>query len=129
MKWFIEGVCPKCNTKGRKLKKENLRYNLKDISLIEEQDPYFCINDECDVVYFQGKRTFDNSFLIRPTAQKSKDPLATVCFCFGYTRADIDQKRYEEYRTKKEQGCACSIRNPSGKCCAKLFRSLLEEKL
>lgn len=129
MEWIVEGNCPRCKTKGRKLKIENLHYNLKDISLIQKCDPYFCTNDECDVVYFQGKVTFDNSCLIRPTAQKSNDPNATVCFCFGYTRADIDKKCYDEYRRKKELGCACSVRNPSGKCCAKLFKSLLKEVL
>ena len=128
MRWFLEGQCPTCKNQGRKLKIENLRYNLKDISLIQDEDAYFCTNDECDVVYFQGSYTFDNSFLIRPTAQKSKDPKATVCFCFGYIREDIDKKSYEEYRRKKELGCACSLRNPSGKCCAKLFKSLLKEE-
>ncbi|BCD68525.1 hypothetical protein [Nitratiruptor sp. YY09-18] len=130
MEFFIPEHCPKCKGEGKKLKFENLLHNLKDIAKLErEKTYYFCKNHACDVVYFSGLQTFSNDDLIRKTAYKSADLDATICFCFGYTIAQADEIHFEEYEKKKARFCACSVRNPSGKCCKKLFKSFLQTQV
>ncbi|BAF70847.1 hypothetical protein [Nitratiruptor sp. SB155-2] len=127
MQFFIPNHCPKCQGEGKKIKFENLLCNLKDIASLDRgKTYYFCKNRECEVVYFSGLEIFTNSDLFRKTAYKSTEKDATICFCFGYKVEDADQKHFEEYLIKKSNFCACSIRNPSGKCCKKLFETFLE---
>ncbi len=122
----LPGHCPVCQAKGRKVVYENLLANLKDISIISPDKEYlFCTNPECNVVYFTLGQTICHEQLLRKSAYKSKDPDATICYCFGYTIQEANEQSYQEYRQKKAEGCACKIRNPSAKCCAKLFESFL----
>jgi len=126
MQFFIPGLCPVCKSEGKKIRYENILSNLRSIKGLDEaKEYYYCKNPACEVVYFSGLQQWRNSELIRPTAAKSNDPQATVCYCFDYRIKDISQEAFEEYQAKKSRGCACGVRNPSGKCCSKLFRSFL----
>ncbi len=126
MQFFIPNRCPSCHTEGRKIKYENILANLRSIEgLSPDRSYHFCTNPECEVVYYSEKAFWKNEQLLRPTAQKSNNPLATVCYCFDYKIKDINPQTFEEYQIKKKKGCACGVRNPSGKCCAQLFKSFL----
>ncbi|SMC08830.1 hypothetical protein [Nitratiruptor tergarcus] len=126
MQFFLSNRCPSCKSEGKKIKYENILANLRTIENIDQSKEYFyCKNPACDVVYFCGLQTWHNADLIRPTAAKSRDPEATVCYCFDYRIKDINTHSYTAYKEKKAKGCACSMRNPSGKCCHALFKSFL----
>lgn len=52
------------------------------------------------------------------------DPVsATICYCFGYTRSDIEQDLRRHGRSlilekimdaKRLGGCQCAVKNPKG---------------
>jgi hypothetical protein len=63
--------------------------------------------------------------VVRVGAKETADPIP-VCYCFGFTRKDIEDEIVETGRstvadrikTEVNAGnCACEVRNPSGKCC------------
>src|ERR1700730_1639732 len=90
---------------------------------------YFCEAADCDVVYFafdgQAPMFERADLLVRVGAKETADPIP-VCYCFGFTRKDIENEISETGRstvanrikTEVNAGnCACEVRNPSGKCC------------
>ncbi len=129
MQFFIPDRCPKCGAEGRVVRYENLLANLRSIEGVDAAKEYrYCTNEACDVIYFSGTQTFTNDQLLRKSAAKCSDPDATICYCFDYKVADASEEAFEEYKAKNAQGCACGVRNPSGKCCSKIFKRYLSER-
>jgi len=90
---------------------------------------YFCEARDCDVVYFaldpQAPIFRRDDLLVRVGVKEESDPIP-VCYCFGFTRKDIENEIVETGRStvaerisaEVNQGnCACEVKNPSGKCC------------
>src|SRR5438445_11817075 len=90
---------------------------------------YFCDASDCDVVYFalevEAPRFRREDLVVRVGAKETADPIP-VCYCFGFTRKDIEDEIAETGRSTiadrisaevKTGNCACEIKNPSGKCC------------
>ncbi len=90
---------------------------------------YFCEAPQCDVVYFSSNpraavfRRAD--LLVRVGAKETEDPIP-VCYCFGFTRKDIEDEVAQTGRSTisdritaevKAGNCSCEVKNPSGKCC------------
>ncbi len=90
---------------------------------------YHCEASDCDVVYFpldpQAPIFCREDLLVRVGAKEKVDPIP-VCYCFGYTRKDIQDEIAKTGRSTvscriiqevKAGTCACEVKNPSGKCC------------
>jgi hypothetical protein len=90
---------------------------------------YFCEARECDVVYFaldpQAPVFRRADLLVRVGSKEEADPIP-VCYCFGFSRKDIENEIVstghstvaERISEEVRQGnCACEVKNPSGKCC------------
>jgi hypothetical protein len=90
---------------------------------------YFCEARDCDVVYFalnpQAPIFRRADLLVRVGAKEESDPMP-VCYCFGFTRRDIENEITATGRSTvgerisaevKQGNCACEVKNPSGKCC------------
>jgi NAD(P)H-nitrite reductase large subunit len=90
---------------------------------------YFCEARDCDVVYFasdaQAPIFRRQDLLVRVGAKAEADPIQ-ICYCFGFTRQDIEKEIAETGRSTvpdriaaevKAGNCACELKNPSGKCC------------
>jgi hypothetical protein len=90
---------------------------------------YFCEAADCDVVYFafdaQAPMFLRTDLLVRVGSKETADPLP-VCYCFGYTRKDIQKEITETGHSTvanrisaevKAGNCACEVKNPSGRCC------------
>lgn len=90
---------------------------------------YFCESPDCDLVYFPldprapGFRRADLSVPVG--SKETTDPIP-VCYCFGFTRKDIQIEIADTGRSTiadritaevKAGNCACEAKNPSGKCC------------
>jgi hypothetical protein len=101
--------------------------NPSALQKIQDQEYWFCNDEQCDVVYF-GKdgTTFHTADLREPIWIKNRNRLdLAVCNCFGYSAAHvlnsiftISEKASEKIRDYIRRGlCECEIRNPSGKCC------------
>jgi hypothetical protein len=90
---------------------------------------YFCEAHDCDVVYFaldpQAPIFRRDDLLVRVGVKEESDP-TPVCYCFGFTRKDIENEIAETGRSTvaerisaevKQGNGACEVKNPSGKCC------------
>jgi len=90
---------------------------------------YFCEAPDCDVVYFpfdaQAPTFRREDLLVRVGAKEKTDPIP-VCYCFGFTRKDIQDEIVETGHSTvaeritaevKAGTCACEVKSPSGKCC------------
>src|SRR5260370_26773328 len=90
---------------------------------------YFCDASDCEVVYFaldSDAPRFRREDLVVRVGAKEKAGSIPVCYCFGFTREDIENEIAETGRstvadrikTEVNAGkCACEVKNPSGKCC------------
>ncbi|MDH5765127.1 MAG: hypothetical protein OEZ38_03845 [Gammaproteobacteria bacterium] len=93
-----------------------------------EGDYFFCADLNCDVVYFnQQGQTFHRSDLRKNRAQIS-DLAESICYCFDVAAEDITSEKLKEdirqfiIEQTRNNMCACSVQNPSGKCCLKDFK-------
>lgn len=90
---------------------------------------YFCEAQDCDVVYFaldsQAPIFRRADLLVRVGVKETADPIP-VCYCFGFTRTDIEHEIVKTGRSTvadritaevRAGRCACEVKNPSGKCC------------
>ena len=90
---------------------------------------YFCEAADCDVVYFpfdaQAPMFLRADLHVRVGAKETADA-SLVCYCFGFTRNDIQNEVSQSGRSTvaeriteevKAGNCACEVKNPSGKCC------------
>jgi len=86
----------------------------------------FCPSPECDVVYFSTDRVFRKPEVKVRVGLKEKARPLPLCYCFDYTREDLqrDLKEYgrtdipEKIKAEISAGyCSCEVKNPSGKCC------------
>ncbi len=93
------------------------------------QGTWLCPNPECDVVYF-GDRGLKLS-----TAQVRWEP-ELVCHCFRHLYSEVEEEVLatgessilESIRAQVlEKSCACEVRNPTGKCCLKNVRRVVDE--
>ncbi len=90
---------------------------------------YFCATPGCDVVYFpldpRAPLFRRGDLIVRVGSKETADPIP-VCYCFGFTRKDIQAEIAEAGDSTianrvsaevKAGTCACEVKNPSGKCC------------
>ena len=88
----------------------------------ESKVHYFCAKQGCTTVYFNADGKQIKQGELRLTVGiKSDNENALICYCFDVSRKDAGNpniKAYVTAQTKANQ-CACSVRNPSGRCCLK----------
>jgi hypothetical protein len=102
-----------------------------------------CRQADCEVVYFadQGLEIRIADLHTVPgfkQAGAQQGGGGLCCYCFLHSRESI----VEEVRASgtsptldrirgrvKEQGCACEVRNPSGKCCLKDIQDIVDQTL
>jgi hypothetical protein len=102
---------------------------------------YFCEAADCDVVYFpfnsQAPLFRRADLLVRVGSKETEDPIP-VCYCFGFTREDIQKEITETGNSTvasrisaevKAGNCACEVKNPSGKCCLGDVTRIVKDKL
>lgn len=117
-----DAQCPACGVRGRKVRVVTLR------SLVPERefrdgDWRFCRTLNCLVAYFHDSEPLvevkDVSVVI---THKTTDPRRLVCYCFGFTAADIaadpDGLITEDIKGRCRRGeDRCPETNPQGSCC------------
>ena len=116
---------PECGAGCLSVSSQTIKHHLKQPWLWKESNQayYFCTNQGCLTVYFSEHAKIKQDELRLTVGVKSNNNNALICYCFDVSRADAvnpDIKAYVTAQTKVKQ-CACSIRNPSGRCCLKDF--------
>jgi len=120
-------ICPVNGIEYRQVSYKTVIHHLQKPWLRQDtaQNYYFCDDPECNVVYFaDDNSTIKKDKLRTSVGVKEQSGDATICYCFGVTKADAVQDQHiKDYviDQTKEHMCDCEIRNPSGKCCLKEF--------
>jgi hypothetical protein len=123
-------ACPVNSARSKQVDMLTVKSLVRQLPLEMPDTPYyFCETRECDVVYFaldsQAPIFRRGDLLIRVGAKEESDPIP-VCYCFGFTRKDIEGEIAETGGSTvaeritaevKAGRCACEVKNPSGKCC------------
>lgn len=103
-------------------------------------EPRFCRTQACGVLYYgnDGQSAHKREARVRVGLKESEDPLP-VCYCFGFSRADIEREIAETGSCTiaaritaevKAGSCACESKNPAGDCClGNVNREIKEAKL
>lgn len=95
-------------------------------ALAEPQEYRVCKSAGCPVVYFgsMGAVSRVEDLWVAPGFKESGSDL--VCYCFRKTRVDLADDLRENGESRlfpwiKDRvaagGCACEVRNPTGRCC------------
>lgn len=119
-------ACPECASQCRRVEHSTVRHWLIQPwrRTLESSDFYFCANPDCHQVYVSADGPcFSLEQLRGPVGQKQRNPERTLCYCYGVTAAesaDPDVRAFVEQQTANGD-CACSSRNPSGRCCLSDF--------
>ena len=132
----VNDYCPKedqscefCGVVGKKIKTITLKSMLKPSSLEKinaELDHFFCSTVDCEVVYYDSKKTYTTSEIKVPVFQKVTSFETPVCYCFDWTKEKIQhytanvetQSPIEHIRENiKANRCGCEVNNPQGSCC------------
>lgn len=85
---------------------------------------YFCLNEECEIVYFSQEYQYTVRDCHTAIYQKDSGEDVPVCYCYNLTRekiksmisSNIDPVAYLDEKMK-EEGCNCALSNPQGSCC------------
>ncbi len=121
------GMCPLCGSKGKSVSTLTVKSLVRDHGQVVTPANYsFCRNLDCDAVYFSGGIVFTRKDVkVRVGVKEREDPVP-LCYCFDYTRRDIQQDMTTDGRTdiparikaEVQAGfCACEVKNPAGDCC------------
>lgn len=123
-------VCPVNGARSKKVDILTVKSLVRQLPLgMANTQYYFCEAQDCDVVYFaldSEAPIFRRGDLLVPIGAKATVDPIPVCYCFGFTRKDIQDEVAETGRSTvldriteevKAGRCACELKNPSGKCC------------
>ena len=123
-------VCPVNGARSKQVDMLTVKSLVRRLPLgMPNTQYYFCDASECDIVYFalevEAPMFRREDLIVRVGRKETADPIP-VCYCFGFTRKDIENEIAETGRstvadrikTEVNAGnCACEVKNPSGKCC------------
>jgi len=123
-------ACPVSGSRSKQVDMLTVRSLVRHLPLgMPGTQYYFCEAPDCDLVYFpfdrQAPRFRRSDLSVRVGIKESLDPIP-VCYCFGFSRQNIQSEITETGRSTiadrileevKAGNCACEVKNPSGKCC------------
>lgn len=123
-------ACRSCGNRSKQVDTVTVKSLVRRLPFgMPQTQYYFCDAPGCDVVYFASHPdapSFKQSDLsVRVGAKETEHPIP-VCYCFGFSRMDIQDEIAETGRSTlaprvtaevKAGNCACEVKNPSGKCC------------
>jgi hypothetical protein len=122
--------CPVSGTRSKQVDMLTVKSLVRHLPLgMPNTQYYFCQAAGCDAVYFpldtQAPLFRRDALMVRVGSKETADPIP-VCYCFGFTRKDIQEEIAETGHSTvanrisaevKAGNCACEVKNPSGKCC------------
>ena len=121
--------CPACGEVGRPVAGVTVEAILGPVRAapLLDAEPRFCRTQSCAVLYYgrDGLSAHKREARVRVGLKESETPLP-VCYCFGFSRADIEREFAEtggcSIATRitaevKAGRCACEVKNPAGTCC------------
>ena len=131
-------LCPVCGLPSLKVTEKAVWANLVDARWKIDKAHLnwnLCSNPTCNCTYFAGRRIFYKSDLIKPLFYKDRGDDVPICYCSDLTRGDIRDAVKNGCRTKAEVRNYthknitgfCDTKNPTGKCCDKVFKRTITD--
>ena len=122
-------ACPNCHEKAKGVLGKTVAHLVKEESkskLDGFDGFYYCKTPTCKTVYFRESTVLTQEDMSVVVGLKEGANLATVCYCFDWTKEKIKAElkatgktvALEDIKAKMENpGCSCEVLNPSGGCC------------
>ena len=134
-------ACPACKRVGRPVGDVTVRAMLahEQAERLLSLEIRFCRTPSCEVVYYgaDGRVARKQDIRVRVGLKETEAPIP-LCYCFGFSRADVEREVAQtgsctiarqiaaEIRAGR---CACEVKNPSGACCLGDVRAAVAEMM
>ena len=135
-------LCPVCKTSGVKVKNITVRHLIVDTltELVGDMDYYICMNEECDIVYYNPESgvKFNKQQVKVPILFKKDSNPKFACYCSKVTEEQIINAVIKDgAKTIKDiinitgamKNAQCQKNNPLGKCCHKIIQEAIDKGL
>lgn len=135
-------TCPVCKTLGIKVENITVKHLVVDelTGSVTDPDYYICMNEECDVVYYNPESgvKFNKHQIKVPIWFKKDAKPKYACYCSRVTEEQvIDAVIKHGAKTVKDivkitgamKNSQCIKKNPLGKCCHEIIQKAIEKGL
>lgn len=126
----VEGLCPNCKKKGKKISLLKMKNHVDDISFLRDEFTYYiCKNSACETVYFSIVSQFTTAQLNKEVGYKnSSSANANICYCYNIKKSQLNEHIIGFIESKMEEyPCDCATRNPYATCCRSEVKKLLKK--
>ncbi|MGF1735581.1 putative iron-sulfur cluster-binding metallochaperone [Photobacterium satsumensis] len=120
-------ICPVNGKAYSQVSKTTIKHHIKAPWewVAKEQGYYFCSDPDCDVVYFGQDNSVINTSEVRTkVGVKDQSASALICYCYGITKNEAENNPLAQkfvVEETKQKNCACTTKNPAGRCCLASF--------
>lgn len=135
-----DNLCPVCKISGEKVKGFTVRHLVVDSlsETIEDTDYYLCMNEECDIVYYDKKTGVNCSkqqVKVPIWFKKDANP-KYACYCSKVTEEQVInavvKKGTKSIKdiiniTGAMKNAQCQKNNPLGKCCHNIIQEAIDK--
>ncbi len=134
--------CPICKKTGDKVKNITVKHMVCDelVEKVKDEDYYLCMNEECDVVYYNSDldSVFKKADVKVPIWFKKDAEPKYVCYCNEVTEEQVISAVVKDNAenmkdivrlTGAMKNGQCELKNPSGKCCHSVVQSAIDKGL
>ncbi len=135
-------ICPLCLNKGKRVLKKTMANHVwpKYWKIIDQQGFFFCETRSCPIVYFNNEKNhyfgLEDLHSVVMHKLEISTPHRPACYCMSVLEERILEELLvkrccdslddiKEY-TSANKGKNCVITNPSGRCCGKPIKEIIE---
>lgn len=133
--------CPICKGDAQEVKSKVVKHFVVDtlVDKIHIGNYYICLNEDCDVVYFNQRNViFGTQDIKIPIWYKKDADPKYICYCNHVTEQQIiDAVLLEDAKNIKDitritgamKDVKCETNNPLGKCCSSVIQDTINKAL
>lgn len=135
-------LCPICKTSGVKVKNTTVKHLVLEtlIELVGDTDYYICMNEKCDIVYYNQETgiKFDKLQVRVPIWFKKDANPKYACYCSKVTEDQVINAVIKDGAksvkdiitlTGAMKNAQCQKNNPLGKCCHQIIQDAIDKGL
>ena len=135
-----ESSCPVCKTLGQRVKRVTVEHLVLEslTELVRDSDYYLCMNEECNIVYYNNETRFSKQQVKVPIWFKNGANPKYACYCSKVTEEEVinavvndraDDMKEVLRITGAMKGAQCEKNNPLGKCCHHIIQNAIDKGL
>ena len=137
-----DNLCPICKASGVKVKNITVKHLVLETltELVGDTDYYICMNEKCDIVYYNQEIgiKFDKLQVRVPIWFKKDANPKYVCYCSKVTEGQVINAVIKDGAksvkdivtlTGAMKNAQCQKNNPLGKCCHQIIQDAIDKGL